>query len=79
MKIELARHVARTAMRAARELGELQPLLKEHAAQDYRTYAEALASVIDAIDIELLDRVTSEHPELEAEIDEETSTYGKYL
>jgi hypothetical protein len=80
MDIDLARHVARTALRSARELGDMLPLLKQHLdAEEYKSYAEAISSAVDAIDVEILDKVMSDHQKLAQEIEVAIAAYGRYL
>lgn len=80
MNIDLARHVVRAAFRSSRELSNLLPLLKENlSAGEYQHYAKAIAAAIAATQLEVVNAVTSSHPELEAEIEAQMSKYDRYL
>jgi hypothetical protein len=80
MEIDLARHVVRTAFRSSRGLGDLLGVLKEHCSeQEYRGYAKAIATAIASIQLEVMNRVTSEHPGLEQEIEAAMKKYDQYL
>jgi len=80
MQIEIARHIARAAFSCTRELGDLVPFLKEHLnADEYPSYAKALASAICAIQREILDKLEADHPALKAEIEASMRKYERYL
>jgi hypothetical protein len=80
MDIEIARHVTRSVFSCTRELGGLVPFLKEYLnADEYPTYAQALASAIYAIQHEILDKLEADHPLLKAEIEASMKKYERYL
>ena len=80
MDINLARHVVRAAFSSGRELEESLGLLKEHcSADEYKTYATAIATAIALIHLEIVNRITASHPELEGEIETVIEKYGRYL
>ena len=80
MDIEVARHTVRIAFRSARELESLLSLLKSHCSPDeYQIYAEAIATAIASIHLEVVNRVIASHPGLEAEIDSDINKHGRYL
>lgn len=80
MKIDLARHVARVAFRSSRELGELVPFLKSTLSPDeYASYAKAIGLAVAAIQVDLMNKLTTDHPGLEAEIAASIAKYGRYL
>jgi hypothetical protein len=80
MDINVARHVIRASFRSGRELEALLGLLKEHCgADEYRTYATAIATAVASIHLEIVNRITSSHPGLEDEIEAVVSKYGRYL
>lgn len=80
MNMELARHVIRAAFRSGRELEVLLGVLQAHcSADEYKTYSRAIATAIDAIHREVMDRVTSSQPGLEDEIEASIAKYGRYL
>lgn len=80
MDINMARHVIRTCFRSGRELETLLDLLKEHCdAQEYKSYATAIATAIASIHVEVVNRITDSHPGLEDEMEAVISKYGLYL
>jgi hypothetical protein len=80
MDIDLSRHVIRIAFRSGRELEGLLGLLKEHcSADEYQTYAKAIATAIASIHVEIVNRITSSQPELENEIESVIAKYDRYL
>ena len=80
MERDLARHVVRAAFRAERELTELLPLLKQHVdAEGYADLARDIAAAVDAINVALLAKVLSAHPDMEAEIDANIRKYDRFL
>ena len=80
MNIDLARHVARAAFRSSRELSELVPFLKDRLdAEEYTMYAKAIGSVIAAIQLDVMNKLVTDHPVLEAEIEAGIAKYGRYL
>ena len=80
MNIDIARHVTRAVFRCTRELGSLVPFLKENVgAEEYEGYAAAIATAIDAIQHNVLTKLESEHPGLEAEIEASVKKYERYL
>ncbi len=80
MDINVARHVIRASFRSGRELEALLDLLKAHCGvAEYRTYATAIATAVASIHVEIVNRVTSSHPDLENEIETVISKYGRYL
>ncbi|MEX0753191.1 MAG: hypothetical protein WD073_09740 [Xanthobacteraceae bacterium] len=80
MDDKVARHVVRAVFRSGSELERLLGLLKEHCSPDeYKTYARAIASAIDGINSELLNRVLSSHPQLAGEIEADIAKFGRFL
>jgi len=80
VNIDLARHVARAAFRSSRELSELVPFLKDRLdAEEYTMYAKAIGSVIAAIQLDVMNKLVTDHPVLEAEIEAGIAKYGRYL
>jgi len=80
MKIDLARHVARAAFRSSRELSELIPLLKDSlSAEEYAHYAKAIGLAVAAIQMEVMNKLASDHPGLDAEIEASINRFGRYL
>lgn len=80
MKNELARHAARAAFRSSRELGDLLHLLKgELDETEYQGYAKAIATAIASIQLELVNKLTADHPGLQDEIDASIAKYDRML
>jgi hypothetical protein len=80
VNIDLARHIARAAFRSSRELGDLVPFLKDRlSAEEHSVYAKAIGSAVAAIQIDLMNKLVSDHPGLEAEIEASMKKHGRYL
>jgi hypothetical protein len=80
MNIDVARHVIRAAFRSSRELSNLLPLLKDNLdAVEYQRYTMAIAAAIAATQLEVINTITADHPELEAEIEMQISKYDRVL
>lgn len=80
MDIDVARHIVRTSFRSARDLESLLGLLKSHCgADEYQTYAKAIATAIASIHTEIVNKVTASYPALEAEIEADVKKHGRYL
>ena len=80
MEIDLAHHVTRAAFRSSRELGDLLHLLKGQLDEaEYQGYAKAIATAIAAIQFELVNKLTADHPGLEAEIEASMAKYDRML
>lgn len=80
MDKSLAKHVAMTAWQSFGRLERLIPLLKKHCGQDeFKIYLKAIAVAGSIIHHEILDRVISEHPELEKDLDEKVAKYQKWI
>ncbi|MBN8982318.1 MAG: hypothetical protein J0I29_13730 [Rhizobiales bacterium] len=80
MDAQVARHVIRACLRSTGELQRLLELLKEQCPPDeYQTFAKAIGMALASIHIEIVNRVTSLHPELEGEMETTISRYGRYL
>lgn len=75
MDKDLARLVIAAAYRAASELGDLVPLLNDHAPdEDLRL---GLATAVAEINFQILRPVFRAHPDLEAELDARIEKYGR--
>ena len=80
MQPELAFHIARTALRASRELGDLVPLMRAHLGEsEFDDYAKAVGAVLASVHVELMGRLFADHPGLEAEIERSVATYDRLL
>ncbi len=80
MNIDLARHIARTALRSSREIGDLVPFLKDRLNPDeYSIYAKAIGSAVAAIQVDLVNKLLADHPALETEIEASITKHGRYL
>jgi len=79
MDISLARTVLRGAFRSADELQQLLPKLKEGCdADEYASYSKAIATAVAEIALEVTNRVITDHPDLEAEVEESIARTGTY-
>ena len=77
MDINVARHVIRVAFRSGRELETLLDLLQEHSdAQEYKTYAKAIATAIASIHLEIVNRVMSSYPSLRKNLKRQLRSTG---
>jgi len=78
MKPDLARLIALESFRSSTMLGNLIPLIKLHLAdEEYVSMSAALARCSAQIDLEVLEPLFSQHPDLKRELDERISTYGR--
>ena len=79
MDIDLARTIARSAFRSSRELGALMPKLQEKLSPDeFKAYSKAIATAIANIQLEIVNKLTAEHPVLESEIERAIKIAGHY-
>jgi fibrillarin-like rRNA methylase len=70
MDINTARRVLEGVLRSSEELQKLLPILKERCSpEEYDAYLKGIAAVIAEAGLELTNRITEEHPELDAELD----------
>lgn len=80
MEEDLARHVVRSVFRAERELAELMSFLKPNMeTEEYKGYAKGIATAIDAINVNVLQKVLHVHPQLETEIETSLKKYDRFL
>ncbi|MDR1163785.1 MAG: hypothetical protein LBM17_08150 [Candidatus Accumulibacter sp.] len=80
MNRELAKHIARVAFQASRDIGELVPLLKNHcSADEYEKFGKVIASVSATIGMDIMKLIFKDFPELEKEFDKDIETYGRIL
>ena len=79
MDIALARTIAQSAFRRSRELGALLPTLKEKLSPDeFKVYSKAIGTVIANIQVDIVNKPTAEHPNLESEIESAIKRAGHY-
>ena len=77
MNIDIARHVARAAFKSSHELSELVPFLNNRlGAEEYAAYAKAIGLAVAAIQVDLLNKLVTDHPRLEAERPASQNTAG---
>jgi len=77
---DLARHLLMVAFRSSGSLTDLLPLLKRHCRSDeYDRFKMAIARSAAEINTEILRRIFDEHPDLEAEMDDQIKKYGKFM
>ena len=78
MTSEQAWRVVQVAFRGAAELQELIAFLKQHCtADEYKSYSMGIGAAIDAINVQLLNRVLLEHPELRTKIESDIAKFGR--
>jgi hypothetical protein len=74
----LARIVAISALRSSAELNNLVPLLQQHCASDeYVAWRDAIADVSLAVSQRVLTKVFAEHPDIEVELDDHYTRFGR--
>lgn len=79
MNIEIARTIARAAFRSSRELGALIPILKNSLNdEEFRIHSKAIATAIASIQLEIVNKLIADHPNLEAEIESAIKRDGHY-
>lgn len=80
MKIDVARHMIRSGFRSGGELEGLLGVLKAECEPEvYRQHALVIAAAIDAIHQATVSKAIALFPALEAEVDVQIETYGRYL
>ena len=80
MNIDIARHVARAAFKSSHELSELVPFLNDRlGAEEYAAYAKAIGLAVAAIQVDLMKKLVTDHPGLEAEIEASIAKHGRYV
>ena len=80
MNIDIARHIARAALRSSRDLAELIPCLKAYlSADEHAAYSKAIGSAVAAIQLDVMNKVLADNPGLESEIEASIAKYGRYL
>ncbi|MDE2229880.1 MAG: hypothetical protein KGL11_12690 [Alphaproteobacteria bacterium] len=80
MDKRLAKHVAMTAWQSFGRLERLIPLIKDHCDKaEFDIYLKGIASAGTAINHEILKRIFSEHPDLEADIETKVKKYQKWI
>jgi hypothetical protein len=78
MDERLARIIATAAVRSTRELGDLAPLLKDHASGDLaEALRAAIASAVYEIHETVLTPVLAEFPTLKGEFEENLGQFGR--
>ena len=77
MDEQLARITINTAMRAARDIGGLMPLLKDHCDPDAREpLSIGVGTVVHEIYASIVDPLFERYPALKAEIESNVERYG---
>lgn len=74
----LAWQTIRTAYKCSADLQVLLRALKEHCPpEEYRGHAQAIATAIDALNVQLIDRAVQAYPDLQQRIESDIATYGR--
>ena len=80
MDKDMAHHVALVAWKSFGDLNNLIPLLQKHCdPKECQTYVKAIARVGLEINTEILDKVFSQYPELEKDLDAKIKKYQKWI
>jgi hypothetical protein len=80
MDREVARFLANTAFRSSADLADLVSFMKAHCSVDeQKNYTLAIAKAMASIQLELLDKLYKEFPEIEEEFQRQTEKYGRPL
>jgi hypothetical protein len=80
MNRDLAKHVATATVSASTQLTSVLPLLKAQCdSTEYARLARGIASACGHIAREILHPIFAEHPDLEKELEESITKYGKVL
>jgi hypothetical protein len=78
MDSTLAWELIRVAFRVSRELQELLPRLKEQCStEEYADYARGIAGAIHGINVALIDKAITAHPELAVRIETDLDKFGE--
>ena len=78
MDKELAWTMIKTAFGCGAELQSLLKLLKQKcSAEDYKKFASGIATSIDTINVQLIDRALKAHPELKDRIEGSLAKTGR--
>lgn len=78
MDQETAWKVVQASFKCGADLQALLLSLKERCTEDaYREYRLAVACAVDAINVQLMDRALTSHPELNARIERELAGGGR--
>lgn len=78
MQQDVAWHIIRVVFRCSADLQSLLRILKENCdAEEYQHYARGVAAAIDAINVQLMDRVLADHPELTKRIESDLAKHGR--
>ena len=78
MNSEHAWRVVQVAFKASAELQELLRFLKQHCTPEgYKGYSLGIAASIDAINVQLLDRALTAHPNLRTKIESGLARFGR--
>jgi hypothetical protein len=80
MKSEHAWRVVQVAFKVSAELQDLLHILKQHCTvEEYKDYSVGIATSIDAVNVQLLDRALTAHPELRTKIESDLTKFGRII
>jgi hypothetical protein len=80
MDKNIARHIAKVALKCCDELTELAAFVDRHSdAAESQEFAKGVSGAIECIHTEVINRMYGYHPELKHEIDESMKKYGIVL
>ncbi|HZQ11438.1 MAG TPA: hypothetical protein VFA57_16980 [Pseudolabrys sp.] len=77
MDQQTAWQVVRTSYRCSADLQVLMKFLKERcSSEDYKSFAKAIATVIDTMNAQLVDRAVAIHPDIGRRIESDIEKFG---
>ena len=80
MQQDTAWHVIRAAYRCSADLQTLLQVIKESSsADDYKPFAIGIATVIDTLNVQLVDRALAARPELAKKIESDLAKFGRLM
>jgi hypothetical protein len=78
MDKDTAWRVIQVGFKCGRDLQELLQLLKARSdASEYKQFATGIATVVDTINVQLIDRALKNHPELKKKIESDLAKAGR--
>lgn len=80
MKRSIAKHVARVGFQASADIGNLIYLLKKNCSQDeYDRFSKAISAASAEINIQIINMIFQDFPDLKDEFDKDVELYGRIL
>lgn len=77
MDRKLARHFASVVFKCESQLVDIVPLLKQHCdEEEYKMYGKAIASIAATINLDLLNLIYKNYPEVQKDIEDTLDKYS---